>query len=584
MDKALSSDPHKKSIQGGCAHYQGFSVFLQAPFVVFSMLVAIPIASGHSRQDRCAAGRDGSPDSMRRWTFILGLVFLLALLTLYGLGPRIHAMVRDRAQRILQTHFASKVEFSNFDVSLYPHVQLTISQLILRHHGRTDIPPLIQVRAVTMTSNLINLLRAKPRIAFVKLDGLQIHMPPRQPGGEPLIQRTDQDLAKKYPALIEEMRADDAIIVILRAQPEKPPREFPIHHLELHNVSFDRPATFHATLTNSVPTGEIESNGEFGPWQADAPSKTFAIGRYKFQRADLGTLKGIRGILSSEGTFSGPLDYLKVEGTTDTPDFCLRTADHPMSLHTEFSAVVDGTNGDTYLNNVTARFRGTTIVASGKIEDANPEVKGKTILLEAFSQHARVEDLIQLAVKTDEPIMTGVASLKAKISIPEGDSDLIERLRIQGQFRIADGQFTTSEIQGKVDTLSRKAQGQPKAMEINSVASEMAGKFQVRNGVVTFSNLNFDVIGASVNLRGTYNLDSGGLDFHGNLVMQAKLSQTTTGAKSFFLKALDPFFKGENAGTVLAIKITGTKDNPTFAHDRGGASRKLEVSSPKASR
>jgi len=550
--------------------------------VVLSIGVTTLVAPGRGGQGQCAAEKRWQPNSMRKWTFILGLVVLLPLLTLCGLGSTIHAMVRERAQKILQTHFASNVEFSNFDVSLYPRFRVTIRQLVLRHHGRTDVPPLIQVRAVTMTSNLINILRAKPRIAFVELEGLQIHIPPRQSGSEPLIKRTDQDLAKKYPALIEDMRADEAIIVILRAQPEKPPREFPIHRLELHNVSFDRPAAFHATLTNSVPAGEIETIGEFGPWQADAPSKTVAMGQYRFQNADLGTLKGLRGILSSEGNFSGPLDYLKVEGTTDTPDFCLRTAGHPMFLHTRFSAVVDGTNGDTYLNNVAARFRHTTIIASGKIEDADPEVKGKTILLEAFSQDARVEDLIRLAVKTDEPIMTGIASLKAKIAIPEGESDLIERLRIQGEFRIADGQFTTSEIQEKVDTLSRKGQGQPKAMEINSVASEMAGKFQIRNGAVKFSNLNFDVAGASVNLRGTYNLDGGGLDFHGNLVMQAKLSQTTTGAKSFFLKALDPFFKGEDAGTVLPIKITGTKDNPTFAHDRGGDPHKLEVSVPKA--
>jgi hypothetical protein len=499
------------------------------------------------------------------------------------LGPRIHAMIRDRAQKILQTHFASNVEFSNFDVSLFPQVHVTISQLVLRHHGRTDIPALIQVRTVTMTANLVRLLRAKPCISLVQLDGLQIHIPPRQPGGESLVQKTDQDLEKKYPALIEEMRADDAIIVVFRGQPEKPPREFPIHRLVLHGLSFDRPASFHATLMNSVPKGEIDSHGEFGPWQGEVPNQTQASGRYEFKNADLGTLKGLRGILSSAGIFNGPLDYLKIEGTTDTPDFCLRTADHPIALHTEFSAIVDGTNGDTYLNKVTARFRHTTIVASGKIEDDDPKVKGKTILLDAFSQDARVEDLIRLAVKTDEPIMTGIASLKAKISIPEGESDLIERLRIRGQFRITDGQFTTGRIQEKVDTLSRKGQGEPKAMEINSVASEMAGNFLVGNSSVAFSNLNFGVIGASVNLRGIYNLDSGGLDFHGNLVMQAKLSQTTTGAKSFFLKALDPFFKGKSAGTVLAIKITGTKDKPAFGLDRGGASHKDEAPAPKTS-
>jgi hypothetical protein len=520
---------------------------------------------------------------MRKWIIILGLAFLFFLLVFLALGPRMHSMVRDRAQKTLQTHFASNVEFSNFDVSLFPRVHVTVTQLVLRHHGRTDIPALIQVRKATMTADLINLLRAKPHVALVQLEGLEIHTPPRHPGGEPLIPKTDQDLAEKYPVTIEEVRADDAIIVVLRAQAEKPPREFPIHHLVLHNVSFDRPATFHATLTNSVPTGEIDSHGEFGPWQAEVPSQTPANGRYTFQNADLGTLKGLRGILSSEGTFDGPLDYLKVEGTTDTPNFCLRIADRPTALHTDFSAIVDGTNGDTYLNKVTARFRHTTIVANGKIEDDDPKLKGKTIVLDAVSQDARVEDLIRLAVKTDEPIMTGIVKLKAKISIPEGESDLIERLKIQGQFGIAEGQFTNDGIQEKVDTLSRKGQGQPKATEINSVASEMAGNFQLRDGVVTFSNLNFGVIGATVNLRGTYNLDSSELDFHGNLVMQAKLSQTTTGAKSFFLKALDPFFKGKNAGTVLAIKITGTKDKPTFGLDHGGASNKDEAPAPKSS-
>jgi hypothetical protein len=213
-------------------------------------------------------------------------------------------------------------------------------------------------------------------------------------------------------------------------------------------------------------------------------------------------------------------------------------------------------------------------VATGKVEDYDAEMKGKTILLDVVSPDARLEDLIRLAVKTDEPIMTGAARMKATISIPEGDSDLIDRLIIHGKFRIADGQFTTSEIQQKVDSLSRKGRGQPNAMEISRVASEMVGNFQLRRGVMNFSNLNFGVAGAAVDLAGTYGVDGGALDFHGQLVLQAKLSQTTTGAKSFFLKAVDPFFKGKNAGTVVPIKITGTKDQPAFGRDRGAPANK----------
>jgi hypothetical protein len=221
-----------------------------------------------------------------------------------------------------------------------------------------------------------------------------------------------------------------------------------------------------------------------------------------------------------------------------------------------------------------------SFAVSGKVVDINPEVKGRTIVLDAFSRDARVEDLVRLAVKADEPL-TGSATLRTKINIPEGDSDLIDRLKLKGQFGIDDVQFANPRIQGKIDTLSRKGQGQPKDMDINSVVSEMKSNFQVSDGVVTFSNLNFGVVGALLSLSGTYNLDNGGLDFHGKLILQAKLSQTTTGAKSFFLKALDPFFRGKNAGTVLQIKITGTKDNPVFGLDHGGDSKKNESPPPK---
>jgi hypothetical protein len=109
------------------------------------------------------------------------------------------------------------------------------------------------------------------------------------------------------------------------------------------------------------------------------------------------------------------------------------------------------------------------------------------------------------------------------------------------------------------------------------VVSELRGNFKVSNGVVTFSHLSFAVAGASLQLNGTYSLDSTEMDFHGKMMLQAKLSQTTTGAKSFFLKIVDPFFKGKNGGTELPIKIIGTKDHPTFGLDRGGDSKKSDA-------
>jgi hypothetical protein len=54
------------------------------------------------------------------------------------------------------------------------------------------------------------------------------------------------------------------------------------------------------------------------------------------------------------------------------------------------------------------------------------------------------------------------------------------------------------------------------------------------------------------------------LDFSGHLSMKAKVSQMTTGTKSFFLKTIDPLFAKNGSGTVLPITISGTRQSPTI--------------------
>jgi hypothetical protein len=54
----------------------------------------------------------------------------------------------------------------------------------------------------------------------------------------------------------------------------------------------------------------------------------------------------------------------------------------------------------------------------------------------------------------------------------------------------------------------------------------------------------------------------------------------TTGMKSFFLKAVDPFFRKGNV-TELPIKITGTREHPSFGLDLHHKEEKEEQSSSK---
>ena len=213
-----------------------------------------------------------------------------------------------------------------------------------------------------------------------------------------------------------------------------------------------------------------------------------------------------------------------------------------------------------------AKFLHTTLNVKGEVVDKT-KLKGRTILLEAVATQARVEDLLRLAVDSDPSVMTGAARLRANIDIGEGDEDLIERMQLTGQFDMGDTRFANPQTKQKLQTLSLKGQGKPDESPDGDPVSQLKGKFRVVKGVVTFSQLSFDVTGASIALLGTYNLDSGELNFRGKLRMDAKLSQTTTGVKSFFLKVLDPFFKGKNGGTELPIKIAGTKDKPAFGLD-----------------
>ena len=63
-----------------------------------------------------------------------------------------------------------------------------------------------------------------------------------------------------------------------------------------------------------------------------------------------------------------------------TPDFRLKLSDKAVPLTTRFEAVVDGTDGDTYLNSVDAKLASSAIAASGAVV-GTPGVKGRTVQL-----------------------------------------------------------------------------------------------------------------------------------------------------------------------------------------------------------
>ena len=350
---------------------------------------------------------------MPRWLVVVAALLLIIIIALVAAGPFIKSQIRSRTEAYLRARFQSDVQFANFDIDLYPRPRVVITGLTLRLKGRTDVPPLIQIQRVSFSASVPDVLRRRYTIERVQLDGLQIHIPPKGSGARPRIQGTDVDLARKYPVLIKEIHATNGLISILRDDPKKPPREFPIQSVLVENFSFDNAASFHAELTNPVPKGEIDCVGTFGPWVPDEPRHTLVDAKFTFSNADMGTIKGLEGTLQSSGKFSGPLDFLNVQGITDTPNFALRISGHPINLHTDYTAIVDGTNGNVILKPVIAHFRHTTLIVNGQVADLTPE-KGRTIALNVVSSSARIEDLLYLTVKYDKPIMNGDTTITAK--------------------------------------------------------------------------------------------------------------------------------------------------------------------------
>jgi hypothetical protein len=495
--------------------------------------------------------------------FVMALTSGLWFLLRGGLSP----FVRDRLVKTLKEHFESDVTLKNFQVSLFPHVRATGEELVLRHKGRNDVPPLITVKRFSAEAGIWGLFSMPKQIRMVRLEGLQVHVPPREHREE----RRDRKQTNTFPAfVIEEIDADGTFLQILPKEESKLPLEFDISKLTLHSAGKDVAMSFRATLTNPKPPGLIQSRGKFGPWQGDDPSLTPVSGNYTFQNADLSAFRGIAGTLSSEGKYDGVLEHIEVDGQTDTPDFLVKTSGLPVHLKTSFKATVDGTNGDTLLDPVNAQIIGSTLVAKGGVTGTRG-IKGKTVSLFVTVNEGKLEDLLHLAVKAAQPPITGLVSFKTQFRLPPGDQDIVDKLNLDGAFKIRAAHFTSFKVQEKVETLSRRGKGQTEDTGSSNVVSNLNGAFTLKAGVITFSKLTFGVPGASVQLSGTYGLRDEKFDFHGNLRLEAKLSETTSGIKAFLLKAVDPLFKGKDAGSVIPIKVEGTRRQPSFGLDIAGA-------------
>jgi hypothetical protein len=508
----------------------------------------------------------------KKWLLLLipgaFAVLLLAIAgCIYFWPQRIEDRLRKAVTEALADRFRSDVDLKSLHIRVLASPNVTGEGLALYYHGRKDVAPLIQIEKFSFTVGIVGLLRPVKHISLIRVQNMLITIPPRennngnktkQPAPPPA--QSDSPIPQ---IIVDRVICDNTDIRILPKQQGKEPLDWDIHNLLLTSAGANQPFAFRGSLTNGKPKGEIATHGRFGPWNADDPGGTPVSGDYEFTHADLGPLPGIAGILSSTGRYSGLLSNLEVDGQTDTPDFSLDKIGRPVSLHTDFSATVDGTNGDTYLHPVNATLVKSLIVAVGRVVRM-PEKQGHLISIDATVPNGRIQDFLSLAINSDKPMLIGPVKLKAKLTIPPGQIRTIEKIVLDGEFSVDNGNWSSPELREKLESLSRHALGKPQNDETGSAVSDLNGSFLLQDGILHFRRLQFGVEGAAIDLAGTYDLLKGDLELAGHLSLQAKLSQTMTRTKSILLKPLDPFFQKKGYGTVLPISITGTRDNPVF--------------------
>ena len=510
----------------------------------------------------------------RRWPWIVLMVILIAVVSALVIGKvmlqRAGPILKGRVIETLQERFQSRVELDDFQVSVIDG--LAVSGKGLRIFAPDDVvaagasKPVISVDTFDFHTALAGLFVKPTRVDVVHVRGLSINIPPRQMRAA----GAERQYRKKIKITVGEIVCDDSQVVIGTSKPDKDPKIFLLKHIVLRDVGPNAPWPYDATLVNAVPRGDIHAVGTFGPWNVETPGDSSITGKYRFDHADLNPIKGIGGTLSSAGEFDGRLDKIAVHGTADVPNFSLDTANRPMKLSTKFAAIVDGTSGDTYLQQVEAQLGSSKFTCAGSV--INQKGVGHTIDLDVNVPAGRIEDFLNLAVKTQPPVISGVITTREKLLIHPGKESVTHKMSMKGTFTLGRIHFANPQMQEKVDMLSARAQGDPEAANAGApeVSSKIRGDFAMNHGAFDFERLDYTMPGASVVMTGVYTLDGKTFDFHGNVRTEAKLSQmVASGWKSWMLKAVDPFFSKHGAGAEIPIKVSGTEGAPKFGLDFG---------------
>ena len=158
----------------------------------------MPMTETGTRQARARQTRTRPVSKVLLLVISLIVIALVALIVtgIHLSNPYLHKKVVE----MLSEKFHAEVELKDFHVYLFPGARIEGSGLVLRHEGRTDIPPLISIREFTAEAGILGLPWKPWKVDQITLKGLVIQIPPKEERGTELAEGAQYSRAQSEPS------------------------------------------------------------------------------------------------------------------------------------------------------------------------------------------------------------------------------------------------------------------------------------------------------------------------------------------------------------------------------------------------
>ncbi len=499
---------------------------------------------------------------------LLAVAALTSLVSLAAVLVRHYAepVARRRILASVEEQLGTPAQLDKVHVAFLPGLRIEGRGL---HVPGTGTQPRIDVASFRFATNLRSLFAQRTTLIKAEVQGLSLVVPPGEDHASvppPPATHTHGDHGR---FMVAQVVATDSELVVQNGDPAKFPLRFKLSRMVFDDDGEGKPIHFDVILANGRPIGDVHAHGLMGPCNPQRPRETPLSGRFDFARADLSSINGVQGHLSGQGTLTGSVGMLVVDGDASTPDFAMAPGLIHVALTSHFHAAVDALTGQFTLMPVTAHLLHTDIVAHGTVTRI---AAGHDILLES-ELHGRAEDLLNLVSPTrTKPLLSAALSDRATIHIPPGPQRMLLKLETSGQATLLNTRWGDQEVQRKVNALSLRGLDKAKLVaehegDLPNAPTTLTDTFELSSGFLRLNGIAYRMPGATVLMEGSYNLAAETLDFHGVVRTVAKASQMTTGIRSLLLKPLDPLLTKPGAGMQMPVALTGPKGSLSLGLD-----------------